>query len=226
MNTILSKTAIGLAAALAFGASAPAFATTLNGTFTINIYNFSDGGLNGDVTETNSAATAANVANAGFDATVTYTGDLAFGIGSGGSDTTSIWDFLVTGGGIIGVDASTQLFLESTLLSQGTYVTTTFFEIIGSFATDVLAGTISHDDGVMLSGENVTGGVSPAPTTVVDTAFTADAGDFTLIYAAANGNPSILVVDATLAPVPVPAGGLLLICALGGLAALRRRKLT
>ena len=133
----------------------------------------------------------------------------------------------MTGGGIIGADFAAETFLQNTLLSQGTYVTTTFFEILGSFATDALVGsTITHDDGITLIADNgQTGGVSAPPTSSITTAFTAEAGDFTLLYASANGNPSILRVDANLAPVPLPAGGLLLLGAIGGLAALRRRKM-
>lgn len=217
---MLKNTFLASAVAVATMA-APVFATTLNGTFTINIRNFTDSDPGPDVTNASSAATAVNVAAVAIDATITYTGDLDFNAGS----STNVWDFLTSGGGAIVFTLGDQALLQSTVLSQGDYVTTTFFEIFGNFATDVLSGTINHDDGITLIAANgQTGGVSAPPTSLIPTAFTAEAGDFRLLYAAANGNPSILNVDATLAPVPLPAGGLLLIGALGGLAALRRRK--
>ena len=100
-------------------------------------------------------------------------------------------------------------------------MTTTFFKITGNFAS-AAAGMITHDDGVTLVANGQTGGVSSAPTSVLNTKFSSPGGAFTLYYAAPNGNPSVLKVDVS--PVPVPAGGLLLIGAFGGLAALRRRR--
>lgn len=211
---------IALASALALGTALPASAATLNGVFTIEIYNFSD--TPGDstvVTQTNSAATPANFAAQTLDATVTYTGDIFFGIPSGNSGSTTIDNFLKSAGGNYSIDSS-LIDLTNTLLSQGNYTTTTFFKIMGSFASAV-EGVITHDDGITLVGNSVTGGVSAPPTSAKTTDFTAGAGDFTLFYAAANGNPSILKVDAT--PIPLPAGGVLLLTALGGLAIARRR---
>ena len=211
------------AAALTVICALPSTAATLNGTFTIEVRNFTDADPGADVEYANSGATVANFLAVASDAVFTYTGNIDFGIpGSQDSNVTKIAGFLASGGGVItDADAGELAFLAGTLLSQGTYVTTTFFKITGTFASAV-AGTITHDDGVTLVANGQTGGVSSAPTTVLNTAFSSTGGAFTLYYAAANGNPSVLKVDVS--PVPVPAGGLLLIGALGGLAALRRRK--
>jgi hypothetical protein len=176
----------------------------------------------------NSAATAGNFAAQTLDATVKYTGDINFGIGGGNSGTTTIADFLNSAGGTwSSLSVLEDTFLATTLLSQGTYVQTTFFQILGNFGTEVLSGVINHDDGVTLV-EATSGGVSAPPTSSRFTDFTADAGDFTLFYAAANGNPSILKITAELAPeltpVPLPAGAVLLFTGLAGLGFARRRK--
>jgi hypothetical protein len=192
-------------------------AATLNGTFTIDIRNFTDP----DVTNTNSFATAANFGAQASDAVITYTGDINFFNPTSSGAATSIAQFLGSAGGSYSIVSGTQSFLDSTRLSQGSYVTTTLFSISGVFATAV-EGIIRHDDGITLVASGQTGGVSAPPTPATNTAFTANAGEFTLFYAAANGNPSILNVDA--AVVPLPAAGFLLIGALGGLVALRRRK--
>ena len=211
------------AAALTALCAMPSFAATLNGTFTIDIRNFSDGDSEPfDVEQASSTATAANFNALTSDAVITYTGNLAFNMPAGNSSTTYISTFLANGGGVISDASGVELgFLAGTLLSQATYVTTTFFKITGTLASAV-TGTITHDDGITLVANGQTGGVSTGPNTVLTTPFTATNGNFTLYYVAANGNPSILKVDV--AAVPVPAGGLLLIGALGGLAALRRRK--
>jgi hypothetical protein len=224
MKKLFSAVAITVAFAM------PATAATLNGTFTIDIRNFSDTSGNANVvTLENSAATAANFSLQAIDVVITYTGDINFGIPSNGDNNasnTTIADFLASAGGsYTTASAEEQAFLNDTLLSRGNFAITTFFQITGAFMTDVIAGLITHDDGITLVVPNgQTGGISAPPTSQINTAFTAEAGGFTLFYAAANGNPSILSVDATLAPVPLPAGGLLLLGALGGIAALRRRK--
>ncbi|WP_300032777.1 VPLPA-CTERM sorting domain-containing protein [uncultured Roseobacter sp.] len=220
---MMKHTIIAAAAAMTMLA-AEATAATLSGTYTINIRNFDDSDAPGDVvTRSNSAATRSNFDAQAIDAVIEYTGALDFGIGSGGSSTTTIDNFLTSAGGSYSV-VSSSIDLSSTLLSQGSYVTTTFFEIFGSFAGNALNGLITHDDGITLEGNNVGGGVSAPPTSRRLTDFTADAGDFTLLYASANGNPSILRVEADISPVPLPAGAVLLMSGLAGLGIARRRK--
>ncbi len=212
---MIKKFLSAMAVTVAF--AMPAVAATLNGTFTIDIRNFTGPG----VTQANSHATAANFSAQSSDAVITYTGDINFFNTVASGATTTIAQFLGSAAGSYSIVSGTQAFLDTTRLSQGTYVTTTFFQITGFFASAV-QGLIRHDDGITMVANGLTGGVSAAPTVAVNTAFRAGWGNFTLYYAAANGNPSILNVDV--AAVPVPAGGLLLLGALGGLAALRRRK--
>ncbi len=221
MKKLLSAVALTVVFAL------PSVAATLNGTFTIDIRNFTDADPGPDVTQANSHATAANFAAQASDAVIQYTGAINFlvpSIGEGAannSNTTTIAQFLASAGGSYIATPTAQQFLNATLLSRGSYVTTTFFKITGMFASRS-EGTIYHDDGITLVANALTGGVSAAPTTQLATGFAANAGAFTLYYAAANGNPSVLRVDAT--AVPIPAAGFLLVGALGGLMALRRRK--
>jgi hypothetical protein len=219
MKKLLSAVALTVAFAM------PSVAATLSGTFTIDIRNFFDTATSGPganvVTQGNSAATAANFNAQASDAVITYTGNINFGIGSGNSNTTTIANFLASAGGVVTASPAAQAFLNSTLLSQGSYVTTTFFKITGKFLSSY-EGTITHDDGITLLARDLTGGVSAPPTSQRNTKFTATGGNFTLYYASANGNPSILKIDVS--EVPVPAAGFLLVGALGGLMALRRRK--
>jgi hypothetical protein len=219
MKKLLSAVALTVAFAM------PSVAATLNGTFIIDIRNFSDTAASGAganvVTQANSAATAANFNAQTSDAVITYTGNINFGIGSGNSNSTTIANFLTSAGGTVTGSAGALAFLNSTLLSQGSYVTTTFFKITGTFMSSY-EGKITHDDGITLMARDLTGGVSAPPTSERTTKFSATGGKFTLYYASANGNPSILKVDVS--EVPVPAAGFLLIGALGGLVALRRRK--
>ncbi len=210
MRKFLSAVALTVVCAM------PSVAATLNGTFTIDIRNFAATG-----TSAGSDATAANFASQSSDAVITYTGDINFFNTVASGATTTIAEFLNSAGGSYAFVTGNLTDLGARL-SQGTYVTTTFFKISGMFNSAV-EGLITHDDGITVVASGLIGGVSAPPTTVVNTVFGAQNGAFDLYYAAANGNPSILKVDVAL--VPLPAGGLLLIGALGGLAALRRRKL-
>ena len=204
---------LATAAIMMAGSVTSISAATLNGTFTIDIYNYNSNGNsdNADATAANVAANAANLVK-----TITYTGLIDFTTTDDG-DPPTIFEFLSNAGGVFdgtGLDI---------LVSSGGFGVTTLLDITGSFATAV-DGVISHDDGItLLDGSGNTIVASADPTVQIDTGFSASAGDFRLIYSAANGSPEVLNVDVDVAAVPVPAAGLLLLGALGALG-LRRRK--
>lgn len=216
MKKLLSAVALTVAFAL------PSAAATLSGTFTIDIRNFSDTASSGAganvVTQANSAANAANFFAQASDVVIKYTGLINFSVLAAQNAPTTIAQFLNSAGGSYSVTGGDAAALNSQL-SLGNFSTTTFFQIMGEFGSGD-RGTITHDDGItLMQGSTVVASSAP-PTSKKFTKFDPEAGAFTLYYAAANGNPSILNV----ATVPVPAAGFLLIGALGGLVALRRRK--
>ena len=160
-----------------------------------------------------------------FLQTITYTGALDFATSIGSSTTIGSW--LATGAGVVsgltGGTSGTQL--SSADINAGT-ATTTFFDIVGVFAQG-FNSIVRHDDGITAFDDGTQIASSANPTTVVDTAVNGfNGGTWRLIYAATNSDPSILRVTGDRLPstVPVPAAGFLLFGALGGLAALRRRK--
>jgi len=201
-----------LALALSTGAAS---AATLNGTFTINIYQTLL------ATSAESDATVGNLRPLEFLETITYIGDLAFA--TFGNDTTTIGQWLATGTGTVtGLSLGTAGLQQSKAnINDGT-ATTTFYDIVASF-TSAFNSSIDHDDGISVFDDGNLIASSAAPTNVTTTAANGfNGGTWRLIYAATNSDPSVLNVTTT--PIPVPAAGFLLIGALGGLAFLRRRR--
>lgn len=213
------------AAAMAGSASAATLnsSATTTGKFHLNIYNFDAGG--------DANAAAATVAN--IDAqqlagtrvfTGTYTGDLDFFLDTPGGAPT-IAEFLATGGGSsIGfshADFNDLILSDGAGSSDPVFGTTTFFDFTADISSG-LYGDITHDDGISLLDDGVTVASSAPPTTVKTTSYGFNGGAFRLIYAAANGDPSVLNVDVQ--AVPLPASALLLVGALGGLGFVSRRR--
>ena len=216
MKNVISALALGLMAAL------PASAATVSGTFNVKVVNQTN------LNSTQSEATIGNFNTyygLGSDGanrdTFTYTGDLFFGDSAA---TIASWLATNATGIVAGLDATVGGKLLSACCIDATpngTATTTFFlfEGVGNFgASDFV---ITHDDGIAVYDDGVWIGGNNGPTSKVTTYVNGfNGGAFSLLYVATNGNPSILKVAA----VPLPAGGLLLIGAIGGLAALRRRK--
>ena len=168
--------------------------------------------------DSNAAVLAFLAGNPVADATFT-----SGGIGYGAQAIGSLADFLSTDAGSIIGDGTTS-FLGSILTFSGTI--------------DLLAGLnnnfeVFSDDGFLLYINGVLAGSYDGLRAPSSSLFAVDGGagghaQFDLIYY--EGSQVLAALDVnlngnTLAPVPLPAGGLLLIGAIGGLAALRRRKL-
>ena len=217
-----------VASTVAFALTAlSAHATTLSGVFTVDVYNYDAGGVSA-----NARASEANIAANVLRDTFIYTGELDFRTATkngpeGG--TPSIGQFLATGGGIVdGLDplvAALDLSMGQEAAAIEVPDTTILdFRAISLDApfTGAFSGTISHDDGFTLLENAVVTSSFPNPTSVRQTTFDFFGGDFRIVYAAANGDPSVLKVDAT--PVPLPAPLALLLAGIGGLGLLKLRR--
>ncbi|MEX2519173.1 MAG: VPLPA-CTERM sorting domain-containing protein [Paracoccaceae bacterium] len=224
MNMKFLAAAAVLAAASIVGSASAATlnsSMTTTGSFDLKIYNFDAGGSAdaAAATEANIAAQAGNLVFSG-----TYTGDLSFFLDTPGGAPT-IAEFLATGGGSLigfsGANFNDLILSDGAGSSDPVFGTTTFFDFSAEI-TSSLFGTVTHDDGISLLDDGVTVASSAPPTTVLDTDYAFNGGVFRLIYAAANGDPSVLNVDVQ--AVPLPATLFLMLGALGGLGVMSRRR--
>lgn len=210
-------------AAVTFGGAASA--ATLSGTFDVLVVNVTD------MNSSDSKATLANISAAatnGFGPFAadqfTYTGALDFATNDQSDGTTILgWLNSKGSGTVAGLDASVgNLQLSKDNINNGT-ATTTFFLFALKSLLPAADFVVTHDDGfAIFDGDTRVGGLD-GPTAVKTTnVFGFDGGEFSLLYVATNGDPSILHVDATV--VPVPATLPLLLAGLGGIALMRRRK--
>ncbi|MCU0906023.1 MAG: VPLPA-CTERM sorting domain-containing protein [Rhodobacteraceae bacterium] len=213
---------LSVAALIATLVTGAAQAATLTGTFGITVYNY-----NSDGNAANAHASSAVLANIATRTNVisdsfTYTGALNFAVTAAQDAPTTIGQWLATAGGTVsGLDST----VANRQLSLSGYRATSFFVITAAFANGFNA-TIRHDDGISVFDDGAQIATFAQPTTARTTIANGfDGGAWSLFYVAANGNPSILQVEADQqpTPVPVPAALPLLAAGLGALAFFRRR---
>jgi hypothetical protein len=205
-------------------------AATMNGTFTVTAVNVKN--VNAAQSNSTKAAFQAALAMAGAMSNVfTYKGDLKFSTSNNnpaGNSPTTILQWLQTGGGTLsGLDpifGGLQQSKGNIFATPGTATTTFYlFERLASLGKGEFK--VTHDDGIQIYDDGVSIGGFFNPTSKRDTTVKGfDGGKFSILYVATNSDPSILHVDANVAPVPLPAALPLLAAGLGGLALLRRRR--
>jgi hypothetical protein len=236
-NFPMRASTLGLVVAVVAGLSGTAAnAAFLSGDFSVRAINVTNlNSSQSQATESNFDAAELGVTNSPgalgngnetFEADdFTYSGSLDFRVPGPQGANQTIVDWLNTGNGsVTGLDGGFGgLQLSTADINNGT-ATSTFF----LFKLDTPLGptnfSVTHDDGVALFDDGSFIGGDPGPTSETTTVVPGfDGGDFSLIYVASNGNPSILEVD-----VPLPATMPMLLGALGALgvagAAARRRK--
>jgi hypothetical protein len=197
-----------VAAAVMFaGSLGSALAAPISGTFTMNIYHTGTGSGSGSAADQQANVSNPLLTSTNLLATVIYTGAINFN-----APQNNIASFLDSGGG-----SYTCSSCSSTTLSSGSFDDTTVFDIYGTTGVG-LVGTIQHDDGITLyqNGIGVTASTSAAPTSLKTTNYALNAGDFRLIYVAANDLPEVLKMDVA-RTVPEPSSVLLASAALLGL---------
>lgn len=158
--------------------------------------------------------------------TFEYNGDFDFRVGAPQKATYSVADWLALGTGTVtGLDTSLgNEQLSFPLISNGT-ATTTFFLFTSKNNFAAADFTITHDDGVALFDDGVKLGGVDGPTSVRTTVINGfDGGTLSFLYAATNGNPSILEIDMTPTAVPLPAAAWMFGAALVGFVGMSRRK--
>lgn len=221
------KALITASAVAAFMAGSAA-ATTLSGLFDVTAVNVT--GLNSSEAEATKANFDAAVAGTlgGGGSTVytsdvfTYNGSLDFRVGPPQTASYTVGQWLGTGTGTVS-DLNAMLSglqLSSPNINDGS-ATTTFFYFTLTTPMSVPSFDVTHDDGFQIYEDGVLVGGVNGPTGETNTFVTGfDSGEFSLLYVATNGNPSILEVT----PVPLPAAGWMLLAGVGGLVAMKRRR--
>jgi hypothetical protein len=226
MTTIISKTAIGLAAALAFGASSASAVSLINGSFEDDAGVALDGQAFGTL-----AGGSGTGSWSVFDDLPGWTTASGAGIEIQTANTVGLGLPVGNGQHYVELDSNNNSSMQQSITfdSIGSYVLSFWYSPRdGDAASNVIDYSIAN-----LAG-SVTGpsGVPPVTTvgfwTLIEATFviTDITNPYTLTFAANGTNNSLggFIDNVSIAAVPVPAGGLLLIGALGGIAALRRRK--
>jgi Tfp pilus assembly protein PilX len=224
----MRKSIIAAAVLALAGMAGSAQAATLNGTFNVTAVNVKN--VNSAQSNATMAAFQAALAMLGaVSDAFTYKGDLNFSTTNNvpqGNSTTTIRQWLDSAGGMVsGLDATFGGLQQSKgNINNGTATTTFYlFERLGRVGEGEFK--VTHDDGIEIYDDGTSIGGFFAPTSVKTTTVKGfDGGKFSILYVATNSDPSILNVDANVAPIPLPAALPLLAAGLGGLGLMRLRR--
>jgi hypothetical protein len=229
MNATITKTAIVAATALLVGASTASAVVVTNGSFE------ADAGI---ALDGQAFSTLVGGAPGSSNSWSVFTSLPGWTTISGSGIEVQTNNTLTTinaqdGSHYVELDSNNDSAMQQTITftSTGRYVLSFYFSPRdGNPSSNGIAYSIS---GGLLSG-SITGPGSGPPVTAVGTwtpilaeFIVTTAGSYNLVFAASPtdaGSVGGLIDNVSIAAVPVPAGGLLLLGALGGLAALRRRK--
>ncbi|WP_227267811.1 VPLPA-CTERM sorting domain-containing protein [Roseobacter weihaiensis] len=212
--------------------TAGVYAATLSGTFDVRVVNYSFGSNQSSsvaVATKDNFETRFDAATDGVDRdTFRYVGALDFFIDNDPRDVDaeSISDFFASNtlGSVFGLDS----VVGGLTLSKPTFKTTTLFEFTEVYS-NAFDTRVTHDDGFSIYGDGVELVSFANPTGIRTTPRTGKINfsdrEFKLVYAAANGNPSRLLVEGDgVSVVPLPASAFLLLGGLGAFGLMRRKK--
>lgn len=213
-------------------------AATLSGTFNVRVVNYDTGGgqaSNSIADQSNFDAryNASQAADDGRSDVFTYTGELNFFIDNlnpKNGDAETILDFFMFNGtqNPVGAVAGLDENVGNLQLSKPKFAITTLFEFTEVYSNS-FDTRVTHDDGFSIYDNDVELISYANPTGIRTTPKTGtvnfSGGEFRLVYAAANGNPSKLLVEGDgISAVPLPAPALMLLSGFGALSVMRRRK--
>lgn len=219
-----SAIAFGIAF-LGFSAFGPAAqATTLTGTFNIEVYQADTN--SGNINDSTQQASLSNPLLLNLpDYSGTFTG--ALNLSQGGSGAGSLAAFLNSSGAALTGTLAT--IPNSAVLSTASFDITTVFKITGT-TVGAISGAITHDDGMTLYNALLNPvAASALPVSATATPYSFAGGAFTLIYVEANALPAVLNFDVTegnASTTPLPGALPLFVSGVGlvGLIARRRKK--
>ena len=226
MKTIFRMTAICLATALAFGASSASAVTLVNGSFE------DDAGVALDGQSFDTLATGSgNSSWSVFSGLPGWTTASGTGIEIQTENTLGLAPPPGGGQHYVELDSNNNSSMQQSITfdSIGTYVLSFWYSPRdGDADSNIIDYSIASLTGSVTGPSNVTPVTIVGLWTLIEATFviTDITNPYVLTFAANGTNNSLggFIDNVSIAAVPVPAGGLLLLGALGGLAALRRRK--